>query len=740
MSRQRLALALTLTLAACSEASLQAIPKVAPEPFDALLQIRGTYCTEPAEEVVFPVKVLFLLDQSASLQCTDSQNRRYAALAKLISDLRKSPSTSFGFIGFSSWSREQTFTRKQSEIDPFLDPAGGLGPATDYQGALATAIRMVEQDLVDIGPATRARTRYVVIMVSDGVPEPRCNAGCEDELTACSDGVDNDGDGIVDGSDPDCVGVDDFATHPDNLYGVCNTRQEVSEDIYVDYAGLCPAYNQPEQIMSRVSSLLELEDIYSAGNVTMHTVLLFSPQDVVEGVCPGASTQFGYNHDAAKGLLQAIAQAGGGAFRDVNIQVEDDQFLRFDFTSLRSEQWMTELSVTNLNAKRAGDIVLDSDADGLADLTEEALGTAIDSVDSDKPKGDGYTDLFEQALAGSGFDPLDPALPAVACADTKDFDGDRLRNCEEDALGTDRRSPDTDGDGLLDWMELASGTDPLVNDGLRDLDFDGVSNRDELRGGTDPLVPDAEIWRSARIRYDIEDRGNLAVPTVDGAKTEERHCYDFNVTDIPLVTPYLAAARGRNRVLIYTLEKPFQLAGATTRGHVACAEVTYQGPTDKIPESGVLDLRDAFWTATREDLSARFAAIGACVGGPGEPDVDTRAEPDAEPYPLTRAEIVDLAGQCVPPKVQIGRILYTRDDMLTLLSAAVAGDLSYQLPDVGTRIFVPIESFQPDRDCVRTADLATLDGFLALLESECAPCLARLAEPPPEICVDSCVE
>lgn len=735
MRSWRPALALTLTLAACSEASLQAIPQVVPEPFDDLLQVRGTYCTEAAEEVVFPVKVLFLLDQSASLQCTDSQNRRYSALAKLVSDLRKSPSTSFGFIGFSSWSREQTFTRQQSLIDPFLDPAGGLGPATDYQGALATGIRMIEADMVDIGPATRARTRYVVIMVSDGVPEPRCNSGCEDEIGACTDGVDNDGDGIFDGSDPDCIGVADSATHPDNLYGVCNTRNDVPEDVYVDYQGLCPAYNQPEQIMARVSSLLELEDIYSAGDVTMHTVLLFSPQNIVEGVCPGASAQFGYNHDAAKGLLQAMAQAGGGAFRDVNIQVEDDQFLRFDFTSLRSEQWMTELVATNVNARRAGEVVLDSDGDGLADVVEIALGTALDSPDSDAPKADGYTDLFEKVLSGAGFDPLDAALPAVSCGDTKDFDGDGLRNCEEDALGSDRRSPDTDDDGLLDWLELAAGTDPLVNDGLRDLDFDGVSNRDEIRGGTDPLVPDAETWRSSRIRYAITDRGNLAVPTEDGAATEERHCYDFSVTDIPLVTPTLAAARGRNRVLITTLEKPFQLAGATTRGHVACAEVTYQGPTDKDPESGVLDLGDAFWTATRDGFTARFDALAACVNPAADP-----ADPEAAPPTITRGEVLDLVDACIGPKVQIGRILYSRDDMTDLLGSVVAGDLSYDLPDVGTRIFVPLETFDPDRDCVRTSALSTLDGFLALLESECAPCLARLAPAPEDLCVDACVE
>ncbi|MCB9729696.1 MAG: VWA domain-containing protein [Deltaproteobacteria bacterium] len=691
-----------------------------------MLELRGSYCTEPAEEVVFPVKVLFLLDQSDSLQCTDSQHRRFGALGSLISDLRKSPSTSFGFIGFSSWSRQQGFTRKQSEIDPFLDPAGGLGPATDYQGALATAVRMLEEDMVAIGPATRARTRYVVILVSDGVPEPRCNAGCEDDKAACSDGVDNDGDGIIDGSDPDCVGVEDSSTHPDNNYGVCNTRKEVTDDVYVDYQGLCPAYNQPEQIMARVSSLLELEDIYSAGDVALHTVLLFSPQGVVEGACPGASTLFGYNHDAAKGLLQAMAQAGGGAFRDVNIETEDDQFLRFDFTSLRSEQWMSELVAYNANARRDGEVELDSDGDGLSDRVEEQLGTRIDAGDSDKPKGDGYSDLLEHALGGSGFDPLQASLPAVSCGDGKDFDGDGLDNCEEDALGTDRRAPDTDGDGLTDWLELVSGTDPVVSDGLRDLDFDGVANRDEIRGGTDPLVPDAEIWRSARIRYAITDRGNLAVPTEDGAGSEERHCYDFAVTSIPLVTPYLAAARGRNRVIVYTLEKPLSLAGSIARGHVACAEVSYQGPSDKVPESGVLDLGDAFWKQTREGLDARLQAVGECLG--------------ADPESFGRADVLELASACLPPKVQIGRILYGRDTLVELLQSVVREDLSLDLPDVGTRIFVPIESFVADRDCVRTAELTTLDGFLTLLASECAPCLAARAETAASPCGDACTE
>ena len=54
-----------------------------------------------------------------------------------------------------------------------VDPAGGLGPATDYQGSLASALRIIEQDIVATDPVVRPRSRYVLVFVSDGVAEPR---------------------------------------------------------------------------------------------------------------------------------------------------------------------------------------------------------------------------------------------------------------------------------------------------------------------------------------------------------------------------------------------------------------------------------------------------------------------------------------------------------------------------------------------------------------------------------------
>jgi len=94
----------------------------------------------------------------------------------------------------------------------------------------------------------------------------------------------------------------------------------------------------------------------------------------------------------------------------------------------------------------------DFDNDGVTNFDENNLGMDIYSADSD---GDGIPDSFEYAHAN-----LDPTVNDAG----GDIDGDGLSNLEEYLAGYDMTVADTDLDGMDDGDELAIGRDPLVNE------------------------------------------------------------------------------------------------------------------------------------------------------------------------------------------------------------------------------------------------------------------------------------
>ena len=91
--------------------------------------------------------------------------------------------------------------------------------------------------------------------------------------------------------------------------------------------------------------------------------------------------------------------------------------------------------------------------------------------------------------AQSSGDPCVRANARLAEKGKGDRDFDGLSDCsEKKVLGTDRKDPDTDDDGIDDGDEVANGTDPLDVDS----DDDGAIDGDEIAHGTDPLDPDSD--------------------------------------------------------------------------------------------------------------------------------------------------------------------------------------------------------------------------------------------------------
>lgn len=128
---------------------------------------------------------------------------------------------------------------------------------------------------------------------------------------------------------------------------------------------------------------------------------------------------------------------------------------------------------------------LDTDGDGLKDCEEEIIGTDLHAADTD---GDSLSDYDE--VYKTHTDPLvfDSAVPG--CSDGEaDSDGDGISNIMEIELGTNPLAADTDDDGISDSDEInIYGTNPI----LIDTDGDGIEDQHELVLGFDPLKKDSD--------------------------------------------------------------------------------------------------------------------------------------------------------------------------------------------------------------------------------------------------------
>ncbi len=156
----------------------------------------------------------------------------------------------------------------------------------------------------------------------------------------------------------------------------------------------------------------------------------------------------------------------------------------------------------------------DDDGDGLLNAMEAVYGTDPNNPDTD---GDGLTDY--QEVAELYTDPLKADTDDNGILDgDEDFDRDGLKNIEECKAGSNPFVADSDFDGLDDLKETQLGTDP----GNPDTDGDGISDGKELELGLDPLkpdsngdgVPDGETPLTATTGCENLDGEEATVPTV----------------------------------------------------------------------------------------------------------------------------------------------------------------------------------------------------------------------------------
>lgn len=572
---------ISLSGAACSKAGLEPLPIDELGKYDNRLAVEGQYCTQSDRATAFPVKILVVLDRSGSWQFTDPSDAHFQALNDLVNTVMGPPDVSMGIVTFNAGIVITPFTTDQATVSAAIAAAFSSGQ-TDYQGALTTVVRLLEQDMLNSSIAQRARTKYVVLFVSDGEPDPRCNAGCNNDPT-CWNYCDTDPD-----IDPD----DDLDA-------------ELFEGLFIDLVA-CGDYNADWQIMQKIDQIVALRDTYGVGELRFHPLFIYGlPSPVIPPLCDGVPP---YNRDAAIVRMREMAEHGDGVMRDYNAG-EGVDFLHLDYGSIRRPWTLSNFIVYNSSVvpTDTGEGFLpDSDRDGLGDDEEFDQGTDRVNPDTD---GDGYGDYIEVRNRPAGFDPNDPLLPAIACDDAsneggrQDLDGDLLTGCEEKYLETDFRLFDSDADRMPDGMEVRVGLDPLRQDDELDLDLDSWPNREELVIGSNPALPDAERARNLGYRYRVDD----AVAGAGGVQ-----CHAFGVDGLKLAVTLAPEGqvpeRGMNVIWVYAIDAPEDLPNDPGEPKAACIRARYLGESLKDPPGGRLVL-------TPEDFhDPASLAPSDCVG------------------------------------------------------------------------------------------------------------------------------
>lgn len=244
-------------------------------------------------------------------------------------------------------------------------------------------------------------------------------------------------------------------------------------------------------------------------------------------------------------MQELVTLADNGIFMEFRDASQID-FLEknLNFAPLKISKSLVDIFVFNRNARSQSiarskaTIMVDSDGDGLTDQEEIELGTSPLLKDSD---GDLISDYVEYLRS------LDPLVADTLCdAENSDQDDDLdgLSNCDEDMLLTERIEVDTDGDGIIDLLEVLMGTDPRVADAHLDSDGDGMSNIEEIKRGMNPTIDDSHLFDSSAYRYslsfiEIDDEGN--------------YCYEVDVSNIRLVEtlPLSQGANPINQLEVY---------------------------------------------------------------------------------------------------------------------------------------------------------------------------------------------
>ncbi len=431
---------------ACTNVELCVEPCRDPDPivYDNVVRVEGTACTADPSAVVFPYKVLFVIDVSGSNRDSDPSDNRAKAVQRVIETYLENRAVYFGVVSFSDTGQALTsgFVRDRSVLIPDVIASltrdeGG----TNYVDTLALVYDFIKRDAEAMTEAERARTRYDIQWLSDGVPDP-------------------------------CVRPGPIVTATERLmelsqtYGFFDMKLNTTRLFFAGY---------PVAGCEELTPTDYLEPMATAGDGTFR-VLTSDALDFkisFSEILRRFETRRFYVVNMNRVLWddRLWPDSDGDGIRDIEEANAADALLvdsNSDGCTDRVDQELSPnagLCASQCRLRMVGDdptSLQDSDGDGLPDCAEQTLGYLRSSSDSDR---DGFSDDLELKLYAN---PLDERTL------TEDSDLDLRVDADEIRLGTNPMYPESDDTYVYAYSPLKPRTTLVEGTSCFDFSVDNV--------------------------------------------------------------------------------------------------------------------------------------------------------------------------------------------------------------------------------------------------------------------------
>jgi len=440
------------------------------------LTIRSQFLTLSPDEIIFPVKVVIAIDMSLSMGDMIGDTRagsdpyflRMQAAQTFVDTYNTNDKVSFHIILWSNNIVDHTngFTKDANELNAILSTTN-IDTTTDYVGTVENISQVIQDDIRDTrsqdgGRETITRTKYIVLFLSDGIPNP--------------------GGSVIQDNNDIWDPIESLVGHTDDM-----SVGGFSFHTFLLAQGFAPTAAGQQ---FRQMAIETMEGMSLRGNGLFRELATVNDLNFVSTVDMRLVTEYklksvvAYNYSVIPGIDELLNDRDTDGIPDntespVTIEFSDyDQDGMSDFFERKMRNPDLPLDAENPNDSICGQsmsqdgIFYDIDKDGLNDCEEYILGTNRHLPDTDY---DGFPDGIEFRM---GTNPRDATI-----------------------------NSDSDFDGVEDWREIQGHTNATANDPQIRRDF-------TYQVGTIDLgIPDHAV--SATRLYELTV-SNISLKDIDG--------------------------------------------------------------------------------------------------------------------------------------------------------------------------------------------------------------------------------